>query len=340
MKYLQIASIILLFVISACSSKNEKASAAKNNAIEEKFPIDYIRKVSMERRKYYNLDSLDAQTLTPIDSSFFKKWFDKRTVDNDNSNPIKFDLFSRYYFFDFKDAGKTVLFSIIWMDETGYNLFYNITYNKSSEQLERVDLIAVNGGDGGQSVSNYLNFNVLGDGLNLTTVISDEYSRNDHNYVIQVDSVLTKIELLQPKVSYSTNDSKRVKEWRVTDSSGNTIRIGSFSTLPPEIDGCSCVFSIDTNDFKNNRFIYVNNYEQTSYMKVNGSLVKFTQVDVKENDDNSLIEYYKSDNFEMIIKGKDEGRNSDETWLKRGRIIIKNKKGSTILLNFYGECGC
>jgi len=118
------------------------------------------------------------------------------------------------------------------------------------------------------------------------------------------------------------------------------ITIDTFSTFPPEIDGCSCYFSNDSTEFKKGEYIYMNDYAETSFLKINGILTKFNQTDFKEIDSLNTIAKYKSDNYEMTIESKDGIQNGDETWIKTGRITLTDKKGKTVTKTFYGECGC
>ena len=119
-----------------------------------------------------------------------------------------------------------------------------------------------------------------------------------------------------------------------------TLYIDTFSTFPPEIDGCSCYFSNDSTEFKKGEYIYMNDYAQTSFLKINGVITKFTQTDFKEIDSLNVKAKYKSDHYEMTIESKDGIQNGDETWLKTGTIKLTDKKGKTIIKTFYGECGC
>ncbi|MGL5015830.1 MAG: hypothetical protein ACRC6V_16345 [Bacteroidales bacterium] len=116
--------------------------------------------------------------------------------------------------------------------------------------------------------------------------------------------------------------------------------IDTFSTFPPEIDGCSCYFSNDSLEFNNGEYIYMNDYGETSFMKINGVLTKFTQTEFKVIDSLNIKAKYKSDNYEMTIESQNSIQNGDETWLKSGTINLTNDKGEMITKRFYGECGC
>lgn len=118
------------------------------------------------------------------------------------------------------------------------------------------------------------------------------------------------------------------------------LTIDTFSTFPPEIDGCSCYFSSDSTAFEKRVYIYMNDYGKISFLKINGVLTKFTQTDLKEVDEKKTIIKAKSEQYEMTLEATELGQNGDETWLKSGSIKLTDKKGKTITQSFYGECGC
>ena len=117
------------------------------------------------------------------------------------------------------------------------------------------------------------------------------------------------------------------------------LSIDSFTTFPPEIDGCSCYFSNDSIEFKDKKYIYANDFAQTSFLKINGVMIKFKQTDFKKNEKTTTAKYT-CDNYEMTIEVKDGKQSGDETSLKSGRIKLTDKKGKTLTKTFYGECGC
>ena len=124
---------------------------------------------------------------------------------------------------------------------------------------------------------------------------------------------------------------------------GNEIEkltIDTFSTFPPEIDGCSCYFSNDSIEFKRGEYIYMEDYEGTSFLKINGTLIKFNIIDAKEIDSLNTKTRYKSSDLNMTIELKQGKQNGDETYLKTGKIKLTNKNGKTITKSLYGECGC
>ena len=137
------------------------------------------------------------------------------------------------------------------------------------------------------------------------------------------------------------NDSNNnVTQVDNTTIDNQVLTIDTFATFPPEIDGCSCYFANDSTEFKKGEYIYMNDFAQTSFLKINGLLTKFTQIDFKDIDSLNVKAKYKSDNFEMSIEVKDGPQNGDETMLKTGTIKLTHKNGQTITRTFYGECGC
>lgn len=118
------------------------------------------------------------------------------------------------------------------------------------------------------------------------------------------------------------------------------IRIDTFSVIPPEIDGCSCYFSCNSKDFKKRAYIYMNDFAQTSFLKINGKLTKFTQTDFKIIDKNTTEAKAISSDYELIVKVKKGRKSGYESQLNNGWIILTNKKGNKITKTFYGECGC
>ena len=122
--------------------------------------------------------------------------------------------------------------------------------------------------------------------------------------------------------------------------SDDPLTIDSFSTFPPEIEGCSCYFSNDSTAFKKGKYIYINDYAQTSFLKINGVLTKFTQTEFKEVDKSTTIAKAKSDKYEMTIEVIHGKQSDEETSLQTGTIKLISKKGKSIIKAFYGECGC
>jgi hypothetical protein len=120
----------------------------------------------------------------------------------------------------------------------------------------------------------------------------------------------------------------------------NEISINSFSKIPSEIDGCSCYFSNDSNEFKLGKFIYVNDFGDISFLSINGEMIRFKQTEYKAMDSLTTVVTANSSEYELkirIIKGRETG---EESQLQTGTLTIKDKKGKKAVKKFYGECGC
>lgn len=137
-----------------------------------------------------------------------------------------------------------------------------------------------------------------------------------------------------------SNASKNITPADIPTTMEQPFTIDTFSTFPPEIEGCSCYFSNDSAEFKKRAYVYMNDYAQTSFLKINGVLTSFTLTDSKQVSETKTITKAKSDNYEMTMEVIDSIQNGDETWLKTGTIRLTDKAGKTITKPFYGECGC
>jgi hypothetical protein len=137
-----------------------------------------------------------------------------------------------------------------------------------------------------------------------------------------------------------SNSNKNVTQTDIKTTDDQVLSIDTFSIFPPEIDGCSCYFSNDSTEFNKGEYIYMNDFAQTSFLKINGVLIKFTQTDYKNVSKTTTVAKAKSDKYEMTIEVIDGKQSGDETALKSGTIKLTGKNGETITKTFYGECGC
>lgn len=118
------------------------------------------------------------------------------------------------------------------------------------------------------------------------------------------------------------------------------LSIDTFATFPDDISGCSCYFSNDSTEFRNGKYIFLNDYAEISYMKINGKLTKFSKTQNIESDKFLKVLKAKNDLYEVTVEIKEEKKNGYETRLNKGTIRITDKKGHSISKCFYGECGC
>lgn len=118
------------------------------------------------------------------------------------------------------------------------------------------------------------------------------------------------------------------------------LTIDTFSTFPPEVEGCSCYFSNNPKEYKEDHYIYMNDFTETSFLKINGVLTKFTQTEFKNIDKETTIAKFKNNRYELVIEVKDGAQTGYETSSKTGTIKLTDEKGRTVTTSFYGVCGC
>lgn len=153
-------------------------------------------------------------------------------------------------------------------------------------------------------------------------------------------TILTAITLTFLFACEQGNFNKNITQADNATTDNQALSIDTFSTFPPEIDGCSCYFSNDSTEFNKREYIYMNDFAQTSFLKINGVLTKFTQTDFNEVNKTTTVAKAKSDKYEMTIEVIDGKQSGYETSLKSGTIKLTDKNGKTITKTFYGECGC
>ena len=139
-----------------------------------------------------------------------------------------------------------------------------------------------------------------------------------------------------------TNEENLIEKNEISNSKKGfetKIILESFSTFPPEIDGCSCYFSKDSIAFSKEEYIFANDFAETSFLKINGKFIKFTQITKIDMKTYEKVKY-QSEEYEMNLEVKQGKQNGEETTLQSGKIKVKDKKGNEIETKFYGECGC
>ncbi len=118
-----------------------------------------------------------------------------------------------------------------------------------------------------------------------------------------------------------------------------TFTVNTFTDLPPEIDGCSCIFSEDSLSYAKEKYIYANDFAKTSFIKVNGKMIRLTET---EHANQNSVTKSKSigDGYEVEIKAKVFRTTDLEYNEMEGTMTIKSKKGKTLTKTIYGVCGC
>lgn len=137
---------------------------------------------------------------------------------------------------------------------------------------------------------------------------------------------------------FSCEDSKTEKAGSHPDS--GALSIDTFSVIPDEIDGCACYFSNNAAEFSNGAFIYINDFSETAFMKINGELTRFHQTSFYKPDSSSTIAKASSGEFQMIMELRDSVPAGVESSIKSGKIRVTDQEGKFVEKFFVGECGC
>ncbi|WP_373797555.1 hypothetical protein [Kaistella sp.] len=137
-----------------------------------------------------------------------------------------------------------------------------------------------------------------------------------------------------------TTDSLKVETDSMnvgTSETLNQINLETFG-FPAEVNGCSCYFSKNKEDFDQEKYIYIDDYGNNAYLKIDGKTVK---IKMKEGD-------FDPDNFSKVIKNEEisvtiQGKKVnelEEVMMFEGTMTVENKNGEKTITPIYGECGC
>ena len=122
-----------------------------------------------------------------------------------------------------------------------------------------------------------------------------------------------------------------------TEENLDEIHLETFG-FPAEVSGCSCYFSKNKEDFANEKYVYIDDYGNNAFLKIDGKTVK---IEMKEGD-------FDPDNFSKVIKNADftvtiQGKKVnelEEVMMFEGTMTVENKNGEKTITSIYGECGC
>lgn len=137
-----------------------------------------------------------------------------------------------------------------------------------------------------------------------------------------------------------TTDSLKVETDSMNVGTAETLNQINLETFgfPAEVNGCSCYFSKNKEDFDQEKYIYIDDYGNNAYLKIDGKTVK---IKMKEGD-------FDPDNFSKVIENEEisvtiQGKKVnelEEVMMFEGTMTVENKKGEKTITPIYGECGC
>lgn len=113
-----------------------------------------------------------------------------------------------------------------------------------------------------------------------------------------------------------------------------SIEIGSFDSIPSEIDGGCCVFYKYPNKMRNKSYIMVNDLATTAYMMINRHLEEFTLVSNQKD-----IFWYKNKRFTLKVTiNHTQSKGDNECYKVKGILIVEDRNKNQRKLSFCGNC--
>lgn len=117
----------------------------------------------------------------------------------------------------------------------------------------------------------------------------------------------------------------------------NQINLETFG-FPAEVNGCSCYFSKNKEDFDKEKYVYIDDYGNSAFLKIDGKTIKI-KMEEGDFDPDNFSKVIKNDEFSVTIEGK-KVNELEEVMMFQGTMTVENKKGEKTVTPIYGECGC
>lgn len=102
--------------------------------------------------------------------------------------------------------------------------------------------------------------------------------------------------------------------------------------IPPEVQGCSCLFAKNKEDFDNKKYIYVDDYGNTAYIKLEDKMI---EIPMREGDfdPSDFSKVIKNSEVAVIIKGK-KIKEKGETTTFEGELTLEKKMAEKLQFPF------
>jgi hypothetical protein len=136
---------------------------------------------------------------------------------------------------------------------------------------------------------------------------------------------------------YSKSQNKE-KDF-TTNNNDFQLEFSVFEKIPKQIDSCKCLFSSDKKNFNLSKYIFLTDFLVTSYVKLNGVIIKFIMLNNEYENHHTSTVTYKSNGYEMKVKIFHQQKDKYKG-LKTGQITIKASNRREITKEIYGVCGC
>jgi hypothetical protein len=125
----------------------------------------------------------------------------------------------------------------------------------------------------------------------------------------------------------------------VQDSAIAVVPVLETFAMPLEVEGCSCYFAENKENYERERYVYVDDYGNSAYLKMNGKMIKI-QMDEGDFDPSNFSKTIENAEYKVSMTGKKISE-LDETMMFQGQMTVEDKRsGEKITTPVYGECGC
>lgn len=109
--------------------------------------------------------------------------------------------------------------------------------------------------------------------------------------------------------------------------------------MPAEVEGCSCYFARNQKEYENEQYVYVDDYGNNAYIKLDGHMIKIP-MEEGDFDPSNFSKVLEDSEYRISMSGKKTSE-QDETMMFTGQLaVLIKKENRTITTPVYGECGC
>lgn len=112
-----------------------------------------------------------------------------------------------------------------------------------------------------------------------------------------------------------------------------------FSEVPIDLRGCACFFARDSQSLISRRFVFANDMDRLSVIKINGAFVPMYKAESRNINDFDVEEIYTSGEYKLILTIHDEGSIDASSSRKSGKLQLILPQGSSREIPFVGRCG-
>jgi hypothetical protein len=147
----------------------------------------------------------------------------------------------------------------------------------------------------------------------------------------------TKEEKISGELLLTSDSLKVAKDSLQLKTNWDQIDLETFA-FPAEVNGCSCYFSKNKEDLANEKYIYIDDYGNSAFLKIAGKLVKF-KMEEGDFDPENFSKEISNEEYKVTIVGK-KVQELEEVMMFEGSMTVENKKGEKTITPIFGECGC